>query len=200
MSLILIICIISLIISILTGVLLQYVFKDMSRNTGFLISDNNQYNIMSHIIIGIIVGLLIFPFRYKSEILDNSCQPFNKFILIRQTIGGIIFMLYTSRNFYKHPLNLYKALNNDGKYIRYGFYKSSVTRQQVQLSLGISLSILLMLYVTKKQDKKIENMSNIFFIVFGFSLFQIIAQFYNEHDMTNDIVENLVFINKMKKK
>lgn len=186
----LIINFINLAMSMLTGLSLQYVFKDMSKNSGFIITNKKQMMVVAHIFIGMIVGMLILPVRYKGEesgSVEVEGEKLPKSVLIRQSIGLVIFLVYTIRNFVKHPVNLKKNLDKCNMGDSYSLFKSSITRQQMQLLLGMSLSSIPALYIMKKTDEKITRTSGVFLAVSGLSLFQIFAQFYNEHDSGGDL-------------
>lgn len=185
MSILIILNFINILLSLGTGFLLQYVFKDLSKNSGFLITKKKQSMVIAHIFIGMIIGLLILPVRYNREKSQEESQKLPKSVIARQSVGLIIFLMYTIRNFWKHPRNLNKNLNNCQLGDNYSIFKSSITRQQMQLLLGISLSTIPTLFIIKKSKQKITNTSIVFLTITGLSWLQIIFQFINENKSNN---------------
>ncbi len=184
---------VNLVLSLVTGITLQYVFNDLSKNSGFLVTNKKQqFTIIAHIFMGMIVGLLLLPVRYTFEPTEKESSKLPKSVLYRQSAGLLIFFIYTIRNFWKHPKNLKKKMKKCGLDHKYSFFKSSVTRQQMQLLLGISLSTIPALFIMKKSKQKITNTSIIFLTISGLSWLQIIAQFVNEHKVNYDLKRQIL--------
>jgi uncharacterized membrane protein len=169
------------------GFVLEYIFKDLSKNPGFLVKNTitKQVMVLIHIFIGIVVGLLTLPVKY-----NNSESTFS--VQLRQSVGVLVFLAYSIRNFAKHPRNLEKNLStcsNEYKSLdhQYSLFKSSVTRQQMQLLLGISISCILAFMVLDTSGDQISSTSVVFLVISGLFWVQIILQFVKGHTNTDKI-------------
>ena len=163
-----------LVISLIFGFYIQYFNKDLSKNTGFIISSYKFTMPLIHIFIGILIGFLIYP-KYDGE-LENSSIPedMNWKVWSRQIAGVVLYLGFTIRNLIKHPSNLKNNMKNCGMEEHYSFMLSSVTRQQGQLIVGICISYLIADSFTKNETKITDRSSYIFNIIISISLIEYI--------------------------
>ena len=141
-----------LIISFFLGYIIHHTDKDLSKNTGFIFSSYKSSMPFIHILIGILVGICLYPREYKIENQDYEKifiekygsvvgNIFYRIVKHRGWIGFIIYILFTIRNFIKHPYNLKKHLKKckiNANIILY----SSISRQQIHILMGILISII----------------------------------------------------------
>jgi len=181
-SILLILSCLNVFLSLATGIMLEYVFKDLSKNPGFLIknSKSKQFMVLTHMLVGLLVGALILPIKYDDSESVLSVQ-------VRPIVGCLIFIIYTVRNFVKHPKNLITNLSKYSLEDEYTFFRSSVTRQQMQLLLGLSISCILGIVIIDIDNSSVSDVSVVFLTITGLSWLQIIAQFANEHTNTSKI-------------
>ena len=123
----------------LVGYYIHYMSKDLSQNTGFLITRYKPFMPFIHILVGGIAGLLINPTNYEWEDGSESQEA----VMIRQVVGVFIIVLYTLRNYLKHTQGLLKRLYRCKLQRKYSVWLSSFTRNQAQLLIGLCSSIIL---------------------------------------------------------
>ena len=150
----------NIILPVISGIILILAFsfgkfyiqdqnKDLSKNSGFLLSSTKPLMPFLHIIIGIVIGFLIFPARYRYE------DSLNWKVWLRQFIGLGIFFLFTIRYLIKLARNIRKRLEDCGYDLPSIFY-SSITRQQAQLLIGICLGILVGHFIINKNKTEFK--------------------------------------------
>merc|ERR1712137_753945 len=88
-----------------------------------------------HIAVGLLDGLLVSPTAAGTGV---------------QVVGVLAFVVFTARNFNKHPKHLRKNISginavNLEHQISYSWFKSSATKQQMQFGLGVGIGVLLLL-------------------------------------------------------
>lgn len=160
---------------VVMGLLVAHVFHDFSKNSGWIIDGNS----ILHVVQGAVVGLLILPVSLKWEV--NLAIP-----LIRQLLGVLVFVAYTFRNVRKHTKHLKFRLarvnSAFGSSTTYTFFRTSVTRNQLQLGLGIGLSILGFASLNFPLDVRIDCMSITFFLLAGEIVVHGLVQFVCQHE------------------
>jgi hypothetical protein len=164
--------------SLLIGIYIQNYGKDLSKNSGFMFTDKKSMAPFLHVLFGFLMGLLIFPAKYSWED-KNTPYEMNKKIWSRQIIGLVIYIIFTGRNMYKHPRNLRKKLIKCKMKNLYSFFASSVTRQQAQLIMGVSIGILFSHFVVNKGKSfyKVKSKpSIIFLLIINMTIIQYILQ------------------------
>jgi len=152
--------------------------RDFSKNTGFLFTKSKPIMPWLHIIAGMICGFLVYPDKYNVSWEDpNQPKNMNKAIWSRQIVGLVIFLVFTVRNFNKHPKNVKKNLNNCGLELPNLFY-SSITRQQAQFLIGVCIAVLIGYSVNKgKSNFDFKSpIGKIFMIILSLTLIQFIIQ------------------------
>jgi hypothetical protein len=166
-----------LVISLIFGFYIQYFNKDLSKNTGFIISTYKFTMPFVHIFVGILIGFLIYP-KYDRELENSTIRgDMNWKVWCRQIAGVILYLGFTIRNLIKHPSNLKNNMKNCGMEEEYSFMLSSVTRQQSQLMVGICISYLIADSLTKNESKITDRSCYIFNIIVSISLIEYIIHF-----------------------
>lgn len=131
-----------LVVCLSTGFLVQYVFRDFSKISGYLLQAKcgAQFNVVIHILAGVVTGCLVLPvFAYGLFDEQQYCSDSDgAHIWIRQIIGCLVFVIFTVRNLCKHPRNLRRNLKKVDMSDEYSLFRSSVTRQQMQFGIGIA--------------------------------------------------------------
>jgi len=136
------------VICLITGFLVEYVFRDFSKtSTGYLCKRScfSQFNVCAHVCIGIVSGMLTLPCAMHGlhmKIMNNAGLhiELGTEVLFRQILGLSFFIVYTLRNLWKHTAHLKKALTRVGMKQEFSCARSSVTRQQTQIGLGLSFA------------------------------------------------------------
>jgi hypothetical protein len=186
-----------LLTSIIVGFYIHYADKDLSKNNGFILHSKGFINPFMHILIGMIIGFLIYPNKYSGnwENHDNS-DEMNIKVWSRQIIGLIIFAIFTIRNFIKHPVNLKKHMVKCGMEKDYSIFLSSVTRQQTQLLIGICISLLMVNSFNKTEYKSNNKSSYIFNFIAGVTILQYILQLYMTRGNYSDLKYQFIKCNR----
>jgi len=161
----------------IAGLYIAWGNKDMSKSSGFLLSLHKPFAPFLHVLVGFIIGLLVYPAKYSWENL-NKPHHMNAKVWSRQITGVVIYTVFTLRNAIKHPKNLKKNLNKCiGNINDYSFFASSFTKQQTQLLLGGGLGVLFGQSVINKNRpiKYTGNVDRIAIILTSLTFLQIIV-------------------------
>ena len=166
----------------LSGIYINYFNKDFSKNNGFIFLGGFSYKKLTpiiHIIVGILLGVCIYNGNYWYE-KDKKTKKVNKnLVRIRKAIGIIIFVSFTARNIYKHPTNLAKKIRTCSQNISNieKYLLSSITRQQLQLIIGIIISKI----IFNRDDQNNFVRSSLIGITFIQTILHILFTFKNNY-------------------
>lgn len=174
----------------LIGIVWLYFFPDWSKYQAWF--GLNRSSSQFHVLFGAMIGLLVLPVRYPWERERYLEDPDNKSyppeMIIRQMLGVGGFLYMSIRNYKKHTENFGNALRemgkNQDKY--YATFRSSSTRQQLQLALGIMIASIAML-VFNRGDGKIDTLMVVPYLCIVIVLMlQVVVQAVMHHDNTDE--------------
>jgi hypothetical protein len=166
--------------SMIFGLYIAWGNKDASKNTGFLLSSGKgTITSIGHLVIGFVIGILLYPAKYSWEDPDKP-YTMNWKIWTRQSMGVAAYSAFTIRNFIKHPRNLKKHMKQcDLDLKEYSFFASSFARQQAQLLLGGGLGVLFSYNVIANRKTPISwgtKPTRIIMAITGFTVLQLVLQ------------------------
>ena len=152
--------------------------KDFGKDKDFPPFHGSPKTSWGHVLVGMICGVLIFPAKYNVAWEEpDKPEEMNKFVWLRQGAGLIIFLIYTIRNFIKHPRSLRNRLDGCGLGQPPNIFYSSVTRQQLQFVMGVAIAILIANFANPGTKFDIKHKSShVTVMIIGVTLGQIILQ------------------------
>lgn len=109
-----------------------YQLNDLSKQKSFLGSLTG----VAHVLIGVALGALLVPRAY------GDVPP-----LLLHLLGALGVCVFTIRNIWKHTRNLRRRMQQCEMANEYSPFYSSVLRQQLQLTLGVAIACLVLLWV-----------------------------------------------------
>ena len=152
-----------LIISFFLGYIIHHTDRDLSRNSGFIFSSYQTIMPFLHILYGFLIGIFLYPRNYDIENKNYKRILIEKYgkigniisfmIKYRTYIGLFLYILYTLRNIIKHPYTLKKKMEKC-KIGKNYIINSSISRQQLQILIGILISII---YFKDNPDHSLHN-------------------------------------------
>ena len=153
-----------LVISFFLGYIIHHTDRDLSRNSGFIFSSYKTLMPFLHILYGVLIGVFLYPRNYHIEnknykkiLIEKYGEKIGNILSFmmkhRVIIGLLLYILFTLRNILKHPYTLKKKMEKC-KIGKNYILNSSISRQQLQLLIGILISII---YFKDNPDHSIHN-------------------------------------------
>ena len=185
MDLHIVICITCILFGLIGGVIVSSTkYRDLSKQSSFI----GSFTSIGHVLVGLCAGLLIYHANY----------PFDSDVLYttRRMAGLLVIVLFTYRNFKKHPDSTDRKLHEcKMQSSRNRLLRSSFTRQQMQLAIGVGIGGLLARLVGDDPiESSLYKMAPLWGVA-GLTVFTLGAQVTAGGEIDNNLLNSCFRVN-----